>query len=90
MSSEEVKQEIIHYIQSLETSYTDAIRDLQLVIDREKRSKKKVVSEHINLSADRTELENLFMSCIEDVRKDIMRRRLKIEVQAGKRYSHLD
>ena len=36
MQTFEVQQEIIKYVQALETSYTDAIRDLKVVIDREK------------------------------------------------------
>ena len=36
MQTQEVKDEIIKYVQALETSYTDTIRDLKVVIDREK------------------------------------------------------
>lgn len=36
MQPVEVKQEIIKYVQALETSYTDAIRDLKTLIDRER------------------------------------------------------
>lgn len=36
MPTFEIQQEIIKYVQALETSYTDAIRDLKLIIDREK------------------------------------------------------
>jgi len=45
MQSQEVKQQIIKYIQALETNYTDAIRDLKAIIDKEKRISKKVVSD---------------------------------------------
>ena len=37
MQTDEVKDEIIKYVQALETSYTDAIRDLKNIIDKEKR-----------------------------------------------------
>jgi hypothetical protein len=36
MQQQEVKDEIIKYVQALETSYTDAIRDLKIIIDKEK------------------------------------------------------
>ena len=37
LSEIEKKDEIIKYVQALETSYTDAIRDLKNIIDKEKR-----------------------------------------------------
>jgi len=36
MSSRDIRDEIVKYVQALETSYTDAIRDLKMIIDREK------------------------------------------------------
>lgn len=36
MQTFEIKEEIIKYVQALETSYTDAIRDLKSLIDRER------------------------------------------------------
>lgn len=37
MPTDDVKEEIIKYVQALETSYTDAIRDLKAIIDKEKK-----------------------------------------------------
>lgn len=37
MPIEDIKDEIIKYVQALETSYTDAIRDLKSIIDKEKK-----------------------------------------------------
>ena len=37
MPGDDIKEEIIKYVQALETSYTDAIRDLKTIIDREKK-----------------------------------------------------
>lgn len=48
MPSGDVKEEIIKYIEALETSYTDAIRDLKTIIEREKKNSKKVVNDRIN------------------------------------------
>ena len=36
MTKDEIKDEIIKYVQALETSYTEAIKELKLSIDREK------------------------------------------------------
>ena len=43
-----IKDEIIKYVQALETSYTDAIRDLKAIIDREKRNQRKIVADRVN------------------------------------------
>ena len=86
MAHEDIKEEIIKYVQALETSYTDAIRDLKTIIDREKKSAKKVVADRINMTTERNELESLFIECIEEVRKDIMKRRLKNEIYNRKKF----
>ena len=85
-----MKDEIIKYVQALETSYTDAIRDLKNIIDKEKRQAKKVVADKINMSTERNELESLFIECIEEVRKEIMKRRLKNEIYNRKKFQKLD
>ena len=90
MQTDEVKEEIIKYVQALETSYTDAIRDLKAIIDKEKRAQKKVIADKINMSTERNELESLFIECIEEVRKDIMKRRLKNEIYNRKKFQKLD
>ena len=90
MPSDDVKDEIIKYVQALETSYTDAIRDLRNIIDREKKQGKRVVSDKINMSTERNELESLFIECIEEVRKEIMKRRLKNEIYNRKKFQKLD
>ena len=77
-------------MQALETSYTDAIRDLKTIIDREKKAAKKVVADRINMSTERNELESLFIECIEEVRKEIMKRRLKNEIYNRKKFQQLD
>jgi hypothetical protein len=90
MPIEDIKDEIVKYVQALETSYTDAIRDLKSIIDREKKASKKVVAERINMSTERNELESLFIECIEEVRKEIMKRRLKNEIYNRKKFQQLD
>lgn len=90
MPIDDIKDEIIKYVQALETSYTDAIRDLKSIIDKEKKTAKKVVAERINMSTERNELESLFIECIEEVRKEIMKRRLKNEIYNRKKFQQLD
>jgi hypothetical protein len=90
MQPQEVKDEIIKYVQALETSYTDAIRDLKSIIDREREKQKKVNAEKINTATEKNELENLFVDCIEEVRKEIMKRRLKNEIYSRKKFQNLE
>ena len=90
MQTEDVKDQIIKYVQALETSYTDAIRDLKDLVEKEKKKQKTTNSERINTTAERNELETLFVDCIEEVRKDIMKRRLKNEIYNRKKFQPLD
>ena len=63
---------------------------MKAIIDREKKQQKKVVAEKINMSTERNELESLFIECIEEVRKEIMKRRLKNEIYNRKKFQQLD
>jgi hypothetical protein len=64
----------------LETNYTSVIRDLKGVIEKEKQRFKSANSDKITKVVNQNELETLFISCVEEVRKDIMNRRLKNEI----------
>jgi len=59
---------------------------LKLVIDREKNKIRKVVADKVNDNTEKNELESLFVDCIEEVRKDIMKRRLKNEIYNKKKF----
>lgn len=85
MTQQEIKNETKDYVQVLETNYTDKIRELRNQLDR---TKKKVVQERtksVVTSVEKSDLEQLFVNCVEDVRKEIIRRRLKAEVAARKK-----
>lgn len=86
MPTFDVKDEIVKYVQALETSYMDAINDLKILIDKEKDTKRKVVAFHSGEVSQRNELESLFVECIEEVRKEIMKRRLKNEIINRKKF----
>jgi hypothetical protein len=64
----------------LETNYTSVIRDLKGVVEKEKQRFKSANSDKITKVVNQNELETLFVSCVEEVRKDIMNRRLKNEI----------
>ena len=86
MPTFDVKDEIVKYVQAIETSYMDAINDLKILIDKEKDTKRKVVAFHSGEVSQRNELESLFVECIEEVRKEIMKRRLKNEIINRKKF----
>jgi hypothetical protein len=85
MTNFDIKEEIKAYVEVLETNYTDTIRELKGQVDRLQRSLRNVKSEKSNALVERTEIEAVFVECIEEVRKEIMKRRLKSEVQARKK-----
>jgi hypothetical protein len=86
MPTEDVEDEIIKYVQALETSYTEAIKDLKLIVEKQKDGKRKILADKSNVTAQRTESETLFVECIAEVRKEIMKRRLKTEVYNRKKF----
>lgn len=86
MQPHEIKDEIIKYVQALETSYTDAIRDLKIIIEKERLNQRRQNAEKVNFAAEKNELETLFVDCIEEVRKEIMKRRLKNEIYNRKKF----
>lgn len=67
-------------MQALETNYMETIKELRLAVERERLRAKKVTADRVNETTERNELESLFVDCIEEVRKDIMKRRLKNEI----------
>ena len=55
-------------------------------LDKERLKGKRVVADKVNESTEKNELEGLFVDCIEEVRKDIMKRRLKNEIYNKKKF----
>lgn len=78
------------YVQALETNYNDTIRDLRLMLDKEKSKSKRANFDRVNEVTQKNELENLFVECIEEIRKDIMKRRLKNEIFNKKKFQQID
>ena len=74
----------------METNYNELIRSFKDIIDKEKIIQRKQVSETTNNRIERNDLEQLFVECIEEVRKEIMRRRLKNEIYTKKKFHNVD
>lgn len=48
------------------------------------------MSDQTNAKMEKNDLEGLFVECIEEVRKEIMRRRLKNEIYTRKKFHNVD
>ena len=70
----------------METNYTDTISGLKDFMKKEETRNKKLYFEKVNDTVEKSELESLFVECIEEVRKDIMKRRLKNEIYNKKKF----
>ena len=90
MQKDDIKEEIIKYVQALETNYTETFKELRSQLDKERLKSKKVVADKVNENTEKNELEGLFVDCIEEVRKDIMKRRLKNEIYNKKKFQQVD
>ena len=69
-------------MQVLETNYTDKIRDCKIELEKMKRQLAQEKTKKVVHTMEKNELEQLFVRCVEDMRKEIIRRRLKAEVSA--------
>ena len=77
LKSDQIKKEINEYVKALETKYNQKLMEMRLRVDRERKKKIYQESIKVNEATEKNELETLFVDCIEEVRKDIMKRRLK-------------
>lgn len=58
-----------------EVKYVETIRHLKNSIDSEKKNARSLRADKVNFMMQRNELEEFFLECIEEVRKDIVKRR---------------
>ena len=77
--------EVKAYFNVIETNYNETIRDLKAQVERLQKKLRLVRSENANKQIEKTEVEAIFVECIEDVRKEIMKRRLKNEIVSRKK-----
>lgn len=60
------------------------------MLEKERNKSKKANFDRVNKNTQKNELENLFVECIEEIRKDIMKRRLKNEIYNKKKFQQID
>jgi len=82
MTDDEKQREATSYLEALETNYTQTIKDLRGQVDRLQRKLKLARSDKANTVVEKSEIESVFVESIEEVRKEIMKRRIKNEVTA--------
>lgn len=80
LTADEMKQETRDYVQILETNYTEKIRELQAELQQARKTIQREKNKHSAENVHKSELETLFVDCIEQVRKEIIKRRLHAEV----------
>lgn len=85
LTKSEIKTETQDYVKVLETNYTDKIRSLREETDKLTRRLAQHKTKKVTETIQKNDLEQLFVRCVEDMRKEIIRRRLKAEVTARKK-----
>ena len=90
MEKEDMKFEIVNYHQSIETQYTRALADLKLRSERLKNQLRKEKAKGVNDVIEKGDLETLFVDCVEDVRRNVIKRRLKAEIIGRKKIGKFD
>lgn len=90
MEREDVKFEIISYVQALETNYNNNINEQKVRTEKLKGQLRKEKAKHVNDVIERGDLENLFVDCVEDVRRNVIKRRLKAEIIGKKKIGKFD
>ena len=87
MSLQEMKTEAVQYMKILETGYIDRISNLQNQLEKVKKHAQSDRIKNVSKVVERGDLEYLFVQCVEEVRKDIVRRRLKNEFAARRKHN---
>ncbi len=89
MDQEAKQEETVKFVRTIETNYMDTIVALKDKMSKVEKLARKKVAHNAQTLNTKTELEAVFVDCIEDVRKEIMRRRLRNEIYSKKKFSSL-
>lgn len=90
MQRDEIKEEVVKYVQLLETNYNATIRELKQTMEKERQKSRRANFEKVAEVSVKGDMENLFVECIEETRKNIMKRRLKNEILNSKKLEKID
>lgn len=77
--------ELERFFHELEIKYNESIKHLKNTLDNERKKFKQVSAQQSSMFFVKSDLETLFLSCVEEVRKDITRR--KVQNYTDQKYS---
>ena len=81
----DIKFEILDYVRMIETSYADRITRLQQSLEKANKQIVEERTKNVDRKIERSELEQLFLTSIDEVRKKIVYRRLTTEMHIRQR-----
>ena len=88
---ESIKQELVDYLEGLEVNYLYKNTTLHKKIEKEKKKTLKFKSMKPNQISEKSDLESLFLDCIEEMRKQIAKRKVRNQILFKKEFkSHLN
>ncbi|CDW88143.1 UNKNOWN [Stylonychia lemnae] len=79
IDQDRVKQEIINYVKVIESFYTQKLQNLRQKFDKKIRASKISQSNKVSMHIERNELEKIFSNSIDEVKKQILKRKVKSE-----------
>ena len=88
MTPKEIKEEIKVYTKVMETNYTEKITSLQMSVEKLKKAAQTDRIKNVSKVTEKSDLENLFVNCVETARTEIIRRKLKAQISANKNPRH--
>jgi len=75
-------QEVEKYVNTQEQKCQEAIKRLQSVVEGEKRKAKAVAAAQASAFLAKSDLESVFLECVEEVRREVQRRRTQAAMTA--------
>lgn len=83
LKREEVKLDILRYVQTMETNYTDRVTHLQKSLEKAHKSIVQERTRNVDRLMERSELESLFSEAIEETKRRLVHRRLTSELNSN-------
>ena len=80
LSSSDKQDDIIHYVQMLETQYNEKIQRLQRNLEKAQKQNITERTKNVGRMCERADMEVIFSESIEEVRRKIVHRRLTTEL----------
>lgn len=69
--------EVENYMVSQEKNFNESVRHYKSTLDNEKKKIKNITAQQTSVFLEKSDSETLFLECVEEVRKEVLRRRAK-------------